>query len=133
MSRPNRIQRIIEEKGLSPDYADHAWIGVDFDGTLAEYHGWQGPDHCGEPIWPMVKRVRRWICEGVDVRIVTARCGPSNKGSEESAEAIRKWCKTWIGKELPVGCCKDLGMMELWDDSAIQTVFNTGARVDGCG
>ena len=36
------------------------WIGVDLDGTLAEYHGWQGIEHIGEPIPKMMARVRRW-------------------------------------------------------------------------
>ena len=26
------------------------WLGVDFDGTLAKYDGWQGHTHLGEPI-----------------------------------------------------------------------------------
>lgn len=25
------------------------WIGVDLDGTLAEYHGWKGAEHIGQP------------------------------------------------------------------------------------
>ena len=58
------------------------WIGVDLDGTLAEYHGWNGS--IGKPIAPMVDRVKRWLAEGVEVRIMTARV--SNRGgySEES-------------------------------------------------
>ena len=34
------------------------WIGVDLDGTLAIYTGWKGCDHVGEPIPPMVERVK---------------------------------------------------------------------------
>ena len=49
------------------------WIGVDLDGTLAEYLGWQGMGHIGEPIAPMVERVKAWLAEGKDVRIFTAR------------------------------------------------------------
>lgn len=37
------------------------WIGVDLDGTLAEYLGWQGMGHIGEPIAPMVERVKAWL------------------------------------------------------------------------
>lgn len=29
------------------------WIGVDLDGTLAEYTGWKGVEHIGEPITPI--------------------------------------------------------------------------------
>ena len=34
------------------------WIGVDLDGTLAEYHGWKGSEHIGPPIPLMVERVK---------------------------------------------------------------------------
>jgi hypothetical protein len=32
---------------------------------------------------------------------------------------------------LPVTNCKDLNMVELWDDRAVQVVPNTGQRADG--
>ena len=35
------------------------WIGVDLDGTLAEYHDWIGIHHIGRPITPMIERVQR--------------------------------------------------------------------------
>ena len=54
------------------------WIGVDLDGTLAEYNGWQGPANIGAPIPAMVERVKAWLEEGRDVRIFTARVGPRN-------------------------------------------------------
>jgi len=34
------------------------WIGVDLDGTLAKYGEWRGVEHIGEPIPPMVDRVK---------------------------------------------------------------------------
>jgi hypothetical protein len=49
------------------------WIGVDFDGTLATYGRWAGPTQLGDPIAPMVDRVKRWLAEGREVRIFTAR------------------------------------------------------------
>jgi hypothetical protein len=36
-----------------------SWVGVDLDGTLAEYHGFKGPEHIGKPIPKMVARVKR--------------------------------------------------------------------------
>jgi hypothetical protein len=35
-------------------------IGVDLDGTLAKYGEWRGVEHIGEPIPPMVDRVKGW-------------------------------------------------------------------------
>ena len=117
------------------------WIGVDLDGTLAEYHGWNGG--IGKPIAPMVERVKRWLAEGVEVRIMTARV--SNRGgySEESGRSadgafvleqrsmIQLWCWEHLGAPIPVTCEKDFRMVELWDDRAVQVIPNTGLRADG--
>lgn len=108
------------------------WIGVDLDGTLAEYHGWRGVDHIGEPIGPMVERVKAWLAEGKEVKIFTARVHGhgtddlSNGGKIDAVSPIQDWCKKHIGQALPVTNVKDFGMIELWDDRAIQVKTNTG-------
>lgn len=120
------------------------WIGIDLDGTLAKYDGFKGIDHIGDPVIPMVNRVKKWLSEGRDVRIFTARidgCGitlniGNNNGEQlRNIESVKKpiemWCLKYIGKTLPITNVKDLGMIELWDDRAIQVVPNTGMRVDG--
>lgn len=119
----------------------NGWVGVDLDGTLATYNGWQGEDQIGEPVPQMVERVKRWLAEGIEVRIVTARCFDprmiengfhiSTMSRKEALDAIKKWCILHIGQELPITCWKDYGMMELWDDRAVQVVPNTGVRADG--
>ena len=66
------------------------WIGVDLDGTLAEYHGWND-GKIGEPIQLMVERVKRWLAEGKSVRIMTARVGVQEDAySDESGSAATK-------------------------------------------
>lgn len=119
------------------------WIGVDLDGTLAFYDKWRGIDHIGEPILPMLKRVRRWIWdEDKDVRIFTARVdggevavaagdlnGEANRDVNEVRKYIEIWCFNQIGKVIPVTCKKDYGMIELWDDRAIQVISNTGKTI----
>ncbi len=113
------------------------WIGVDLDGTLAHYDGWVAPDVIGEPIPAMVERVKRWLAEGRDVRIFTARIcieGRDEEGRREARlafEAIRIWCREHLGRVLPITCMKDLDMIELWDDRAVQVEHNTGRRADG--
>ena len=113
------------------------WIGVDFDGTLAVYETWISPEHCGEPIEPMVERVKQWIAEGKLVRIVTARVYAPHNNARRQAEAarsmlaIQRWCSEHLGKALPVTCVKDFSMIELWDDRSIQLHKNKGHRVDG--
>lgn len=103
------------------------WIGVDFDGTLATDVG----EH---PIPAMVERVKRWLSLGIEVRIVTARVntgdGEWSYADRVRAEAhLKEWCKTHIGKELPITCQKDFNMYQLWDDRAVQVVKDTGERV----
>lgn len=108
------------------------WIGVDLDGTLARYDGWKGIEHIGEPVRPMLDRVRRWISDGRDVRIFTARVGPQPERDVRQVRAvIEEWCLKHIGKTLPVTNAKDFGMAELWDDRCVQVIPNTGERADG--
>lgn len=119
------------------------WIGIDLDGTLARYDGWNGELHIGEPIPLMVTRVKRWLAEGRDVRIVTARVGihpdePDVNGytySQASIDGqhalIEQWCLLHLGQILPITCSKDFQMAELWDDRCVQVIPNTGLRVDG--
>jgi hypothetical protein len=112
------------------------WIGVDLDGTLAEYNGWKGADHIGAPIPAMVERVKQWLRERREVRIFTARVwypvGDVVRQADavNATAAIMKWCIEHIGIILPVTCTKDYGMVECWDDRAVQVIPNTGQRAD---
>lgn len=105
------------------------WIGVDLDGTIAVYGGWKGADHIGEPIAPMVDRVKIWLSQGIEVKIFTARVAFDDDGSV--LRSIEVWCEKHIGVVLPVTCSKDYGMVELWDDRCVQVIPNTGRRADG--
>lgn len=93
------------------------WIGVDLDGTLAQYDSYRGDDHVGAPIDPLVKKVRVWIQEGRDVRLFTAR---------KPHPAIRRWMKEHLGKILPITNVKDSHMILLVDDRAVGVERNTG-------
>ena len=97
------------------------WIGVDLDGTLAEATAWQGMDHIGPPVPLMLRRVRLWLEQGMRVKIVTARAG-----DPAGLAATQAWLKAQGLPELEVTDRKDFGMIELWDDRAIQVVQNTG-------
>lgn len=108
------------------------WIGVDLDGTLAHYDGWKGVDHIGEPVPAMLERVKRWLANGTNVRICTARVSP--RDSQEllrSHRVIQEWCMKHLGQAIPVTNAKDFDMCELWDDRCIQVEKNTGRRIDG--
>lgn len=105
------------------------WIGVDLDGTLAEYGGWQGADHIGAPVPAMVERVKQWLVEDREVRIFTARCsgdGVRVAKDIQAIKAVEAWCEKHIGKVLEITCQKDYGMIELWDDRCVHVEANTG-------
>jgi hypothetical protein len=140
------------------------WVGVDLDGTLAKYDAWLGPTEIGPPVKPMVARVKKWLAEGRDVRIFTARVAEpevtpeyleyvrrkateAGKGADfDPAEhvaqwsrdipgvrrAIEDWCEKHVGARLRVTNIKDFGMVELWDDRAIQVTMNVGTPVLPC-
>jgi hypothetical protein len=119
------------------------WYGVDFDGTIAEYHGFKGAGVLGKPIPLMLERVKRWLAEGKDVRIFTARVWHPDVTSHVSEHefntrmmearaarnAIRSWCVEHVGQELPITCEKDYKMVRLFDDRAVQVEKNTGRLI----
>ena len=101
--------------------------GVDFDGTLATYHGWLGPTVLGGPIQLMVDRVKKWIENGDETVILTARVYPEDDPNSQLAiEAIKQWCVEVFGQPLEVTCRKDPEMEEIWDDRAVSIRENTG-------
>ena len=107
------------------------WIGVDLDRTLAHYDTWRSPGDIGEPISAMLERVKRWLDQGIPVRIFTARVWsdgtPARDADVELARAgIIQWCHKHLGVVLPITCVKDYDMMELWDDRAVRVEQNTG-------
>ena len=114
-------------------------IGVDLDGTLAtKFDEEYNPGIIGDPVAPMVEQVKRWLAEGHDVVVFTARVSPSNAESEIkiARDAIGRWCRLVFGRELEITSDKDFRMSELWDDRARQVVTNTGlpaVPVEGWG
>lgn len=109
---------------MPEEYLRHPWIGVDLDGTLAHYEGWKGPEHIGEPIEPMLQRVKNWIDQGVTVKIFTARaCTP------EDVPYVEEWLEHHGIGGLEITNAKDHDMIECWDDRVIQVLPNTGISV----
>ena len=114
----------------------NGWIGVDLDGTLAHYDGWNG-GAIGEPVPAMVRRVEDWLATGREVRVFTARVAATGKrkasgevDSQEFADAqrllIQDWTQRHFGARLPVTAVKDFQCVELWDDRAVRVERNTG-------
>lgn len=115
------------------------WIAVDLDGTLAQYHGFEGPLIIGDPVPAMVNRVKQWLDAGYCVKIFTARVdggiaaeklGKQWAGGFRDVAAVRAaiedWCELHLGVRLEVTNVKDYAMVELWDDRAVRVEHNTG-------
>jgi len=102
------------------------WIGVDLDGTLAEYHGSMGKA-IGRPILPMLEMVQALLRSGIEVRIFTARAS-----DPDQIPAIRQWLG-WHGL---AGCAvtnvKDFDCHLIIDDRAARAVWNRGEHCPGC-
>lgn len=109
------------------------WIGVDLDRTLATFYKFGDIRDIGDPIWPMVERVKRWVAEGKRVKIMTARIAPPYEPKWvtrlDVIDAIQKWCVEHLGQKLEVTNEKDMYMIELWDDRAVQVEPNVGEPV----
>lgn len=105
------------------------WIGVDLDGTLAFFDTWHGIEHVGEPIEPMMQRVRDWLDRGIRVKIFTARASVEEPLKSDVIAHIHAWLAKHGLPQLEVTCIKDLWMTEMWDDRAIQVVPNTGVSI----
>lgn len=97
------------------------WIGVDLDGTLAEYDDRRGLEHIGRPVPAMLARVREWLAQGIEVRIFTARA------SDPALTAfVTPWLREHNLPRLDVVGTKDLQLLQIWDDRALQVEANTG-------
>lgn len=114
---------------------ERGWVGFDFDGTLAHYVSWDAQgNELGQPIAPMVELVKKYLDEGRDVRIVTARlAGRSIEDQWVQRWAIEGWCKEHIGRVLPITNCKDYAMEILYDDRVVAVEANTGKILGGPG
>lgn len=103
-----------------------AWVGVDFDGTLAAMDDPNPAIRQSDPIYPMVDRVRYWLMLGIPVHILTAR---AHSGASE-CRFVADWCMHHLGRRLPVRPDKDYHMIELWDDRARRVLLNRGLSVE---
>jgi hypothetical protein len=112
---------------------NRVWYGVDLDRTLVYYDKYQGADHIGEPIQPMVDMVKQMLAKGHEVRIFTARVWlpeePNNRELEEHMAAhvaITNFCEEQFGYRLAITCSKDKYCIGLYDDIAFHVEPNTG-------
>lgn len=139
---------------------DQGWYGFDLDGTLAVYNGWQGIDHIGNPVKPMVDLIKRMHDEGKVVKIMTARVAPKDEPEtrpnpyftdgvpdyvrqNDSTLKYLYYSRFWTAKIFIMDwCLKNLGfipeithqknglMIELYDDRVKQVIPNKGVLIE---
>jgi len=112
------------EKQVKSAPKDGKYIAVDWDGTVVHYEGWKGPTVFGPPIKTMVDRIKRWLANGEDVCIFTARITDDNTGA--ARKAIEKKCQELFGQVLPITNIKSPNMVSFFDDRAVQVERNDG-------
>lgn len=116
---------------------ERAWIGVDLDRTVAKYEtnpGGYDPLHIGEPLWPMVARIKGWLAAGYLVKIFTARVSGFDLDTAEGkaglalvVDAIQNWLENEAGlPRLECTCVKDYRCVSIWDDIAVSMIPNSG-------
>jgi hypothetical protein len=105
----------------------HKIHAVDFDKTLATYEGGHRiPGTIGEPIAPMVDRIKAWLADGDTVKIFTARVTPGNPNAGREKIAIKRFCKEQFGVDMEVTATKEPDFSDIWDDRAVSVEPNTG-------
>jgi hypothetical protein len=93
------------------------WVGFDFDGTLAR-------EYTFEPIKPMVDRLRTYLGNGTECRILTAR-----GNDPDGINLVKTWLRENDLPDLQVTSKKDYQMIVLYDDRARQVIQNQGIVV----
>jgi len=97
-------------------------IYFDLDGTIAEYHGWKGEQHIGDPIPDMINLIKNILDERkYKVKIFTARCE-----IVEYIPFIRKWVEEHIGVDLEITNVKGFDCVLIIDDRACNVKSNEG-------
>lgn len=98
------------------------WTGYDLDGTLAK----TGKGNAiGDPIQPMLDRLRADLRAGKSVKIVTARAA-----NPKAIPAVKRWLAKQGLPDLEVTNEKDHRMQVLYDDKARHVISNTGIVAD---
>ena len=114
-----------------------ALIYLDLDGTVANFDGWKGFDHIGDPIPTMADKIRTWLARGDEVVIFTARAcdfnvhGDAKFDLDAIVSTVQDWTEKHFGVRLKVTATK--GPWDAcYDDAINQVVRNTGKTLQEC-
>ena len=112
------------------------WVGFDLDGTIAQYTGYKGWQHIGEPIPSMINFIKKLRSMGIPCKILTSRAAAESRAVdgltfEQVEQVVQDWTEKYIGERLPVVSEKGCSMIVLFDDSVVQINKNTGCATAG--
>ena len=93
---------------------------VDLDGTLAKFNKYVEGE-IGNPVKPMLNRIKTWLRYGHKVVIFTARAG-----NPTDVSAIKRWLKKNNLPNLKITNVKTPDITEIWDDRAVSVYKNQG-------
>ncbi len=71
--RPSKMREVAPKPVTKIPKTKRLRVCLDLDGVLAEYHGWEGPDHIGQPL-PGALKFAKNIAKLADIVIFTGRC-----------------------------------------------------------
>jgi hypothetical protein len=97
------------------------FIAVDLDGVLAQYSGWQGIDHIGDPV-PGAAEFMKALSKHGRVTVFTTRC--NTQVNKETPKALAARVQKWLDKhsikcdEVYTGTGKPLAVAYV-DDRAV--------------
>ena len=110
-----------------------AWWGFDVDKTAFVDEGGTRGGVIGEPIMPIIRRIKHFLRTGRKVNIVTARVHPSEPDREEQVLTVSRALDAVLGPEMAskigIRSDKDRHMIDLYDDRAMQVIPNKGILV----
>ena len=113
-------------------------VALDVDGVLAQYNGWKGIDHIGDPI-PGAISFTKELSEFAYILIYTTRCCETlNDRDGRKASELQQIVKAWLDKhgftynEIYIGQGKPIFSCII-DDRAINCSpqINTTSRLNG--
>lgn len=112
---PDMLKPALKEYSIKPH------IYFDLDGTLSKHMGHKGYEVIGEPVMPMISKLKDFLERGYGVKIFTARAN-----IPESIPFVKEWIKEHIGKDLEVTNIKGIDCVAIYDDRAYRVKANTG-------
>ena len=107
-------------------------IALDMDKTLAHHESGWGIKYIGEPITPMVNKVKEWLAKGYKVSIFTARvCDDKPDGMiKQQIDLITGFLIKAGLPKLPITAMKSPNFTHFIDDRAYHVERNTGIISD---